>query len=135
SLCNTSLADSLDDRNRRGTFQNICHNSNTREGLVNLKKWSGTGLSVLLLCTTISANNNDTPTNVPAANPKVAGVVQPNILSPELTEAIVAQGAMRLENPSAFTGYYGYDNDVLAAPGFPRMLPQPGALPAPGMPV
>jgi hypothetical protein len=50
-------------------------------------------------------------TNVPSANPKAPGFVTPNVLSPELTEAIVAQGAMRLENPSALTGYYGYDSN------------------------
>jgi hypothetical protein len=37
----------------------------------------------------------------------------------------VAQGSTRLENPSALTSYYGYDNDVLNAAGQPQMLPTP----------
>src|SRR5436190_526711 len=35
-----------------------------------------------------------------AANPKSVGVPAPNVLSPELIEAIVAQGSWTLENPS-----------------------------------
>ena len=62
-------------------------------------------------------------TPVPNANPKTAGFAAPNILSLELTEAIVAQGAMKLENPSVLTSYYGYDNNG-------PMLPAPGALPS-----
>jgi hypothetical protein len=62
-------------------------------------------------------------TSVPAANPKVAGNAAPNILSPELTEAIVSQGSYKLENPSALTSSYGYDNDG-------PMLPAPGATPS-----
>ena len=33
-------------------------------------------------------------------------------LSPELSQTVVAQGSTKLENPSALTSYYGYDNDV-----------------------
>ena len=44
-------------------------------------------------------------TPVPSANTKTEGFAAPNILSPELTEAIVAQGSMKLENPSALTSY------------------------------
>jgi hypothetical protein len=86
---------------------------------------------VLFLGTVLSAkNNNDTLTNVPS-NPKIAGVSSPNVLSPELIEVIVGQGSVRLENPSALTSYYGYDNDVLSMmPDFPRMLPAPGTLPS-----
>lgn len=64
-------------------------------------------------------------TSVSAANPKAPGMAAPNVLSPELTEAIVAQGAWRLENPSALTSYYGYDNDG-------PMMPAPGDLPGVG---
>jgi hypothetical protein len=77
----------------------------------------------------VSAQNS-TLTDVPA-NPKIAGVTSPNILSPELMEVVAAQGANRLENTSALTSYYGYDNDLVSAtPGIPVMLPAPGALPS-----
>lgn len=58
-------------------------------------------------------------TPVPNANPKSPGFAAPNILSPELKESPVAQGSMGLENPSALTSFYGYDNDG-------PMLPLPG---------
>jgi len=56
------------------------------------------------------------PTNVPSANPKVPGTVYPNVLSPELFETIVAQGANALENPSATVTFYGYDNNGTMVP-------------------
>ncbi len=58
-------------------------------------------------------------TSVPAANPKQAGFTEPNVLSPELTESIVAQGSTRLENGTAQVPYYGYDGDgpFLPLPG------------------
>ena len=62
-------------------------------------------------------------TPVASANPKSVGVPAPNVLSPELVEAIVAQGSWKLENPSDLTSYYGYDND-----GPP--VPVPGDLPS-----
>jgi hypothetical protein len=62
-------------------------------------------------------------TSVPTANPKVAGIPVPNVLSPELIETIVAQGSTKLENPSALTSYYGYDNDG-------PLVPAPGDLPS-----
>ena len=64
-------------------------------------------------------------THVPNANTKAPGFAAPNVLSPELAEVIVAQGAMALENPSALTSHYGYDNDG-------PMLPAPGDIQAPG---
>ena len=60
---------------------------------------------------------------VESANPKSVGVPAPNVLSPELIEAIVAQGSWKLENPSDLTSYYGYGND-----GPP--VPAPGDLPS-----
>src|SRR5215471_14830438 len=85
-------------------------------------------MPVLFLGTIITAQNNkNTLTNVPNANPKVVGVSSPNVLSPELIETIVGQGSMKLENTSTLTSYYGYDNDVTSAPGFPRMLPALGS--------
>lgn len=61
---------------------------------------------------------------VASANAKVVGTPAPNILSPELIETIVAQGSIRLENPSALTSFYGYDNDG-------PLTPAPGDLPSP----
>src|SRR4051812_14610092 len=50
-------------------------------------------------------------TNVPAPNPKQAGIVYPNKLSPELVATPVAQGANKLENGTAEIPYYGYHSD------------------------
>lgn len=83
-------------------------------------------LSALIAGRLFAASIGLTP--VPAANPKTAGQSFPNVLSPELYETIVAQGSNKLENPSALTSYYGYDNDG-------PMLPAAGATPAPGKPV
>ena len=56
---------------------------------------------------------------VPHANAKVSGFAPPNVLSPELDEAIVAQGSMPLENGTADFMFYGYNGDgpMLPAPG------------------
>lgn len=62
-------------------------------------------------------------TGVPAADARSAGYAPASVLSPELSQTAVAQGSTRLENPSALTSYYGYDNDVLNAAGEPQMLP------------
>ena len=62
-------------------------------------------------------------TAVQSANPKAPGLASPNILSPELTEVLVAQGSFKLENTSDLTNFYGYDNDG-------PMLPAPGDLPS-----
>jgi hypothetical protein len=64
-------------------------------------------------------------TSVPA-NPRADGYAPASVLSPGLSQVVVAQGSTRLENPSALTSYYGYDNDVLDAAGQPQMLPTPG---------
>lgn len=64
----------------------------------------------LVAASTVAADSSDL-TPVPNANPKTAGFAVPNILSPELAEIIVAQGSMRLENGSALTNFYGYDNN------------------------
>lgn len=57
--------------------------------------------------------------NVPAANPATAGFIAPNILSQELEQIVWANGATKLENPTALIGFYGYNNDGLhmAIPG------------------
>jgi hypothetical protein len=64
-----------------------------------------------------------TLTNVPTANTKSDGFAPPSKLSPELEQVAVAQGATKLENTSALTSYYGYDNDNLNAAGEPVMVP------------
>ena len=50
-------------------------------------------------------------TPVPAANPKVPGLVAPTILSPELAQVVRAAGAYPVENPGDNIGYYGYGLD------------------------
>src|SRR5215468_5441131 len=50
-------------------------------------------------------------TPVASANGKAPGFAPPNVLSPELIETAVAQGSTEVENPSALTSFYGYDND------------------------
>jgi Bacterial protein of unknown function (DUF839) len=66
-----------------------------------------------------------TLTGVPTANQKAAGVSVPNVLSPQLTEAPVAQGSVRLENGTSAVPYYGYDGDG-------PLTPAPGDVQAPG---
>ena len=48
------------------------------------------------------------------------------VLSPELSQTVVAQGSMKLENPTAQIGYYGYDSDQVNAAGRGVMVPLPG---------
>lgn len=57
--------------------------------------------------------------NVPNANVKASGLITPDALSPDLVETAVAQGATRLENPTAQVPFYGYDGDK------PNMVPLP----------
>src|SRR3954471_22986346 len=60
-----------------------------------------------------------------AANAQAAGGTTPNALSPQLGEHAVAQGSMRLENPSGDVTYYGYHSDG-------PLVPAPGAVQSPG---
>jgi hypothetical protein len=62
-------------------------------------------------------------TNVPTPNTKSDGYAPASKLSPELRQVVVAQGSTRLENTSALTSYYGYDNDTLNSAGQPVMVP------------
>jgi hypothetical protein len=73
------------------------------------------------------ASPPDSPslTGVAPANTKSDGYSPASVLSPELTQVVVAQGSTRLENPSAVSSYYGYDNDVVNAAGDPQMVPTP----------
>ena len=58
---------------------------------------------------------------VPHANPKVAGVTVPTVLSPELAQIVSAQGSTPVENPTPAVRYYGYLNDQ------PNLLPALGS--------
>ncbi len=100
-----------------------------------LKKWIQIAAPALLLASSLVAAGKIDLTNVPAANVKIPGVTLPTVLSPELIQVVAAQGSMRVENRSILTSYYGYDNDLLSAPGVPRMLPAPGSLPSAGKPI
>jgi hypothetical protein len=62
---------------------------------------------------------------VSMANTRSDGYAPANKLSRELYEVSVAQGSTRVENPTALTSYYGFDNDVLNAAGQPQMMPTP----------
>jgi hypothetical protein len=66
-------------------------------------------------------------TGVSAANTRSPGYAPATRLSPQLSQTAVAQGAMKLENPSAQIAYYGYDSDKVNAAGEPLMVPLPGA--------
>ena len=60
-------------------------------------------------------------THVPSAQPKIAGVTSPTVLSPELAQVVAAQGSMPVENPTGPVKYYGYlDNQ-------PSLLPALGS--------
>ncbi|MFO1352721.1 MAG: phosphatase [Gammaproteobacteria bacterium] len=58
-------------------------------------------------------------TPIPNANPKTAGIVTANNLSPELAEIALASGATPLENPAGLLKFYGYagDGPMVPAPG------------------
>jgi hypothetical protein len=69
-------------------------------------------------------------TSVPA-QVKAAGYAPANVLSPELTESVVAQGSMRLDGPQDPVGWYGYVNDAPSPddPSLPQMVPATSASP------
>ena len=62
---------------------------------------------------------------VPNANPKLPGISSPDILSPELRQSAVAEGSLRVENPSDIFEFYGFGADG-------PHTPAPGAVPASG---
>src|SRR3954451_14977444 len=76
-----------------------------------------------------SAQPPDAPslTGVPSANTRSPGFAPATVLSPELSQTVVAQGATKLENPTAQIAYYGYDSDQVNAAGEPIMVPLPTA--------
>jgi len=89
------------------------------------------GAALSLIAAVFAAASLATPpsgpalTSVPVANTRSEGYAPADVLSPELRQTAVAQGSTRLENPSALTSYYGYDNDVLNSAGQPVMVPTP----------
>ena len=60
------------------------------------------------------AASPDSPqlTNVPTANTKATGYAPASRLSAELSQIVLAQGSMKLENPSGIITNYGYENDT-----------------------
>jgi hypothetical protein len=87
------------------------------------------GLTVALTGSTAQADRGGIRwTSVPAVS-DVRGVAAGNVLSPGLVEYPVAQGSMRLENPTAAVPYYGYDGDA------PTLMPDPALVQAPGVKV
>jgi hypothetical protein len=66
-------------------------------------------------------------TGLSAANTRSPGFSPASRLSPELSQTVVAQGSMKLENPTDQIAYYGYDSDKLNAAGEPLMVPLPSA--------
>jgi hypothetical protein len=59
---------------------------------------------------------------VPNANPKLPGISAPDILSPQLRQSAVAEGSVRVENPSGMFEFYGFSADG-------PQTPAPGAVP------
>jgi hypothetical protein len=91
------------------------------------------GAALLLIAAVLAVSAAATPpsgptlTGVPAANTRSEGYAPADVLSPELRQTAVAQGSTKLENPSAPTSHYGYDNDVLNSAGQPVMVPTPAS--------
>jgi hypothetical protein len=83
--------------------------------------------AVLVAAAGATPSSGPSLTGVPGANTRSPGYAPASVLSPELSQTIVAQGATKLENPSALTSYYGYDNDVVNAAGQPVMVPTPSS--------
>ena len=84
-----------------------------------------TASACLTAVVTASPPSRPDLTGVPAANTKSDGYAPASVLSPELRQVVLAQGSTKLENPSALTSFYGYDNDVVNSAGAPQMLPTP----------
>jgi hypothetical protein len=89
------------------------------------------GVAAAVFAAVGGASGNDRPqlTNVPTANSKAVGVAPASRLSGELSQIVVAQGSMKLENPQGIITNYGYENDTPSAgdPTSPQMVPVTGA--------
>jgi hypothetical protein len=66
--------------------------------------------------------------NVATANTKAVGYAPASKLSTELRQIVQVQGSTQLENPTALTRFYGYQNDVVSADDStrPQMVPTVG---------
>ena len=80
-----------------------------------------------VLAATVGAAGPDQPqlSPVSSANSKSVGFAPASRLSGELQQIVVAQGAMKLENPQGIVTHYGYENDTPSAgdPSVPQMVP------------
>jgi hypothetical protein len=79
---------------------------------------AGAGLAGAAFATASAAPGGGGLTTVPAAQDKAPGGVRANLLSRELTETPVAQGAMKLDGGTADVPYYGYDGNGPLVPAF-----------------
>src|SRR3954470_2224168 len=79
------------------------------------------------VATVASAQPPSSPvlTGLSSANTKSPGYAPASRLSPQLSQTVVAEGAMKLENPSPQIGYYGYNSDKRNTAGEPIMVPLP----------
>jgi hypothetical protein len=72
-----------------------------------------------------AASNSSEPSfsDVATANTKSVGYAPAHKLSQELAQIAVAQGSVKLENPTTLTTYYGYQSDVVNDQAEPVMIP------------
>jgi hypothetical protein len=96
-----------------------------RKHVVSLLAGGALTLGAALAGGATAAPTSPTLTGVPSANSRSDGFAPASKLSPELKQSVVAQGSTRMENGSALTSFYGYDNDVLNVAGNPQMVPIP----------
>jgi hypothetical protein len=96
-----------------------------RKQVISLLVSGAVGIGAVFAASGSASPPGLTLTNVPTANTRSDGFAPASKLSPQLRQVAVAQGSTKLENPSALTSYYGYDNDVLNAVGEPQMVPIP----------
>jgi hypothetical protein len=95
--------------------------------------WMLPAVIVAAVVTTAVAASPDGPalTGV-SAQVKAAGFAPASVLSPELSQTIVAQGSTALENPHGTIGWYGYINDAPSPDNaaLPQMVPATVTTPA-----
>jgi hypothetical protein len=77
------------------------------------------GAAVIAVVATAGSANL---TNVPNANTKSQGYAPASVLSAETYQVVVAQGSMKVENPTSAISYFGYANDKVNAAGEPVMV-------------
>jgi hypothetical protein len=80
-------------------------------------------LAIALSSGALSVAHAASLTEVPNPNPKLTGISAPTLLSPELRQSAVAEGALRLENPAEGFEFYGFGSDG-------PHVPAPGAVPS-----